>query len=416
MPRVGLTRLGRTVDVLPASNSALAFTSNVPAGDDPPMNSRLSFTSPLVLLALAGTCAANVGAQTSRPSSNTQPPTTIAAAREWSAAIARRAAELLSSPATWDRKDTTGACPDTAKTFGILCALQRASDEAMHASRDRAQSAASGRVECAFRREQTHEEGSCGAIVDELPVFLVEKVPAITTGMWRPAARPTEVWAGTMVDASAPVMQAARQTVNAISTKKYSARLIEFNNDSSTSFSDLQKFFRLLEDRLAQAQRPALVSSGDSVEIEVYPGATGVIRTFAGWFPISDFVARDSTVHFTIDTTHQIAASVLDRKIIERADAILSSDAVWNRADNRRCPATATTWSIYCALERATIEVTGGLHHRRPALELVRQIVDDRTKGRDYDHRLMDYNNDRSTHLSDVRSLFAEALARVKDE
>ena len=141
-----------------------------------------------------------------------------------------------------------------------------------------------------------------------------------------------------------------------------------------------------------------------------------MIRTFAGWFPISDFVARDSTVHFTIDTTHQIAASALDRKIVERADAILSSDAVWNRADNRRCPAGATTWSIYCALERATIEVTGGFHHRRPALELVRQIVDDRTKGRDYDHRLMDYNNDSSTHLSDVRSLFAEALARAKGE
>jgi len=368
------------------------------------------------LLALAGACAASAGAQTPRPDSNTQPPATLAAAREWSTTIARHAAELLSTPATWDRTDTTGACPDTAKTFSILCALRRVSGEAMHASRERAQSAPSVRVECAFRREQTHEEGSCGAILDELPVFLVEKVPAITTGMWRPDAKPTEVWAGTMVDASGPVMQAARQTVSAITTKKYSARLIEFNNDSSTSFSDLQKFFRLLEDRLAQAQPSALIASGDSVEIAIYPGATGVIRTFGGWFQVSDFVARDSMVRFAIDTTHQVAASTLDRKIIQRADAILSSDAVWNRADNRRCPATATTWSIYCALERATIEVTGGFHHRRPALELVRVIVEDRTKGRNYDHRLMDYNNDKSTHLSDVRSLFAEALARVRDE
>lgn len=377
------------------------------------MNPRPPFTIPLLLLALTG---ASAGAQTPRPGSNTQPPTTLAAAREWSAAIARRAAELLSTPAAWDRRDTTGACPDTAKAFGILCALQRASDEAMRASRDRAQSAASGRVECAFRRAQTYEEGSCGAILDELPVFLVEKVPAITTGRWRTGAQPTEVWAGTMVDASGPAMQAARQTVSAMSTKKYSARLIEFNNDSSTSFADLQKFFRLLEEHLAQRQPSALVPSGDSVEIEVYPGATGVIRTFSGWFPISDFAARDSTVRFTIDTTHQVAASALDRRIIERADAILSSDAVWNRADNRRCPAAATTWSIYCALERATIEVTGGFHHRRPALELVRVIVEDRTQGRNYDHRLMDYNNDKSTHLSDVRSLFAEALARVRDE
>jgi hypothetical protein len=211
-------------------------------------------------------------------------------------------------------------------------------------------------------------------------------------------------------------MQAARQSVSAVSTKKYSARLIGFNNDSSTSFADVQNFFRNLENRLAHASPSDFVASGDSVEIEIYAGRTGVIRTFDGWFRVSDFDARDSTLRFAIDTTSQIAASALDRKIIERADAILVSDAAWNRADNRKCPASASTWSIYCALERATIEVTGGFHHRRPALELVRQIVEDRTKGRNYDHRLMDYNNDPSTHLSDVRSLFAEALTRVKNE
>jgi hypothetical protein len=97
-----------------------------------------------------------------------------------------------------------------------------------------------------------------------------------------------------------------------------------------------------------------------------------------------------------------------------RADALLSSDSVWNRADNRKCDAAARTWSIYCALERATREVTGGFHHRRPALEVVRVIVEERTKDRNYDHRLMDYNNDASTHLADVRTLFAAALARIK--
>jgi hypothetical protein len=381
------------------------------------MHARPSLTSTFVLLTLGGVCAASAGAQTLAASSNGQPPSTLAAARDWSAAIARRASELLSSSAMWDRSDTSGACPATAKTFSILCALRRASDDAAHASRDRAQPATSGgRVECRFRREQGHEEGSCGAILDELPVLVVEKVPAITTGMWRSGVRPVEVWAGTMVDASQPVMQAARQSVSAVSTKKYSARLIGFNNDSSTSFADVQNFFRILENRLAHASPSDFVASGDSVEIEIYAGRTGVIRTFDGWFRVSDFDARDSTLRFAIDTTSQIAASALDRKIIERADAILVSDAAWNRADNRKCPASASTWSIYCALERATIEVTGGFHHRRPALELVRQIVEDRTKGRNYDHRLMDYNNDPSTHLSDVRSLFAEALTRVKNE
>jgi hypothetical protein len=99
---------------------------------------------------------------------------------------------------------------------------------------------------------------------------------------------------------------------------------------------------------------------------------------------------------------------------IERTEAILSKDTAWNRADNRERPANATTWSIYCAMEKATTEVTGGFHHRRPALEVVRKIVDDKTATRNYHHRLMDYNNDPATSLNDVQTLFTEALKRIQ--
>jgi hypothetical protein len=64
-------------------------------------------------------------------------------------------------------------------------------------------------------------------------------------------------------------------------------------------------------------------------------------------------------------------------------------------------------------MEKATIEVSGAFHHRRPALQVVREIVDERTAGRPYEHRLMDYNNDPATRLEDVQSLYAEALKRI---
>jgi hypothetical protein len=44
----------------------------------------------------------------------------------------------------------------------------------------------------------------------------------------------------------------------------------------------------------------------------------------------------------------------------------------------------------------------------------VREIVDERVKSRSYNHRLMGYNNDLTTKLEDVRTLFAEAIARIK--
>jgi hypothetical protein len=48
-------------------------------------------------------------------------------------------------------------------------------------------------------------------------------------------------------------------------------------------------------------------------------------------------------------------------------------------------------------------------------MEVVREIIDERTAGRNYHHRLMDYNNDQTTTLTDVQSVFSEALRRMND-
>jgi hypothetical protein len=82
-----------------------------------------------------------------------------------------------------------------------------------------------------------------------------------------------------------------------------------------------------------------------------------VIRTYNGWFAVAGFTLRGSAVRFLIDTTQEIAPNALDREILVRAATIISSDSVWNRLDNRKCPATATKWSIYCAVEQAQVEV-----------------------------------------------------------
>ena len=105
----------------------------------------------------------------------------------------------------------------------------------------------------------------------------------------------------------------------------------------------------------------------------------------------------------------------MDQKIVREAASIPSTEAAWNRADNRKCPTNATTWSICGALEKSTFDIAGRIHHRRPGLEVVRKIVDERTASRNYHHRLMDYNNDTTTTLSDVQDLFKEALTRMEE-
>ena len=91
-----------------------------------------------------------------------------------------------------------------------------------------------------------------------------------------------------------------------------------------------------------------------------------------------------------------------DLQIVKRAREILNSESKWNRADNRVCPAEAKTVSLYCALQMATVEVGGKAEHRGAALQEARFVIDEIARDRNYEHRLMNYNNDPTTTFTDI--------------
>ena len=107
-----------------------------------------------------------------------------------------------------------------------------------------------------------------------------------------------------------------------------------------------------------------------------------------------------------------------DLQIVRDAQRVLDSPAHWNRADNRQCPAAATTFSLYCALEKATRAAGREFEHRGAALQETRFVIDEITADRDYDHRLMDYNNDARTTFADVKQVLhiAEELIALRLE
>ncbi len=75
-----------------------------------------------------------------------------------------------------------------------------------------------------------------------------------------------------------------------------------------------------------------------------------------------------------------------DVKIVKRAREILSSPSNWNHADTRVCPPEARTFSLYCALEKATDEVSGNFTHRGAAMQEARFVIDEITlKGKHYE-------------------------------
>jgi hypothetical protein len=104
-----------------------------------------------------------------------------------------------------------------------------------------------------------------------------------------------------------------------------------------------------------------------------------------------------------------------DVQIVQRARQILDSPAKWNRADDRNCPAGAKTFSLYCALEKATDEVSGNFEHRGAAMQEARFVIDDiAPNASKYEHRLMGYNNDPTTTFADLQKVFQLLQERIE--
>ncbi len=103
-----------------------------------------------------------------------------------------------------------------------------------------------------------------------------------------------------------------------------------------------------------------------------------------------------------------------DVRIVQRARKILNSPSKWNRADTRICPPDARTFSLYCALEKATGEEKEKFQHRSAAMQEARFVIDEIAPNRkNYNHRLMDYNNDPTTTFADLKRFFQVLQDRI---
>ena len=105
-----------------------------------------------------------------------------------------------------------------------------------------------------------------------------------------------------------------------------------------------------------------------------------------------------------------------DLRILLKAEELLKDESVWNRQDDRECDDDEATGkrSLFCALQKACIDVLGAYDHRRAALQEVRFAVEDATRGQDFEHRLRDFNNLPTTRLADIKRVLRVATDRVQ--
>ena len=231
--------------------------------------------------------------------SNVRPPVTPADLQ-----IVKRAREILDSPAKWNRSDTRD-CPPNEKTFSLYCALEKATEE----------------VSAHFEHR--------GAAMQEARFVIEEIAPH----------------------------------------RDYEHRLMNYNNDPTTTFADIQKVFDLLEAHIAK-------------RLQEEHGAPTAAKT--------------------------------ELEILKRVRALLDSPAKWNRTSTEQCPAGAPTFGLYCAFRQASIGVTGKFDEDGAAIQETRRVISETApNSKKYQARLVDYNNDPTVSLADLQKLLQVVQDRL---
>ena len=156
--------------------------------------------------------------------------------------------------------------------------------------------------------------------------------------------------------------------------------------------------------RIAAALLPVAAAAGCSgpPAAALQPGDDGYIRFTA---TSAELERRDQP------------AQPEDLRILLRAEALLGTAADWNEDDDRVCVDDERQGrrSLFCALHQASLVVAGEYRHRRPAMQEVRFAIEDATGGREFEHRLRDFNNLSSTDFDTVTRVLDTARRRVAE-
>ena len=107
---------------------------------------------------------------------------------------------------------------------------------------------------------------------------------------------------------------------------------------------------------------------------------------------------------------------VQDLAILEGAIDRLADQDSWDQADDRKCEVSDKKFSLYCTLYFASIDVTGEYQHRRTVIQEVRFAVEEASDGREFEHRLMDFNNHPTTTFENIIDVLRNTKEKLKHD
>ena len=157
-----------------------------------------------------------------------------------------------------------------------------------------------------------------------------------------------------------------------------------------------------------------------TMQFKVAPNRVGtadkwMLMTNNGCYPMQNVEFKGEKLTYTFPWDFQIPYTKEDLEILSRTDALLT-ESTWHNEDDRDCDDDFEdgTYSLYCALKKSTIDVLGDFNHRAGALNIVRDNIGLVNPTKQYQHRLMEFNNESS--LQSIKELLFICQRKMEDE
>lgn len=159
----------------------------------------------------------------------------------------------------------------------------------------------------------------------------------------------------------------------------------------------------------------------DAFEMTKEQGPSGerfVLRSMVGWVTVHKWEMAGPASTALAFRLNYPRATTDDVSILSAALNSLTSDAAWDRNDDRDCTNDASgRRSVFCLLQTSARVQVRRYHHAQPALDIARRVILERWADRvNRGHAFTNFNNHAATTLADVRAVLDEALRRAREE
>lgn len=143
-----------------------------------------------------------------------------------------------------------------------------------------------------------------------------------------------------------------------------------------------------------------------------------LVETKAGWFTLDDLTFSETGISFVIDHDPDVPVTQVDLDIIKRAKELIQEEKYWHKQDDRKCDDDAENncYSLFCALKIASVELEGNYNHRNAIMQKIRHSIADLYPNKEWNHRLMDFNNMSETDYKGLISLLNQVEKEVREE